>query len=92
MRAVASGGAVVVGAIGIGTVVQPFIGGPGDGEVGTLAQVLIQLEGVVVTIVWAAVGTFIAGTIAKLVTGLRVSAEDEVNGLDIAEHGERAYN
>ena len=82
----------VVGAIGTGIVVQPFIGGPGDGEVGTLAQVLIQLEGVVVTIVWAAVGTFIAGMIAKLVTGLRVSEEDEVNGLDIAEHGERAYN
>ena len=82
----------VVGAIGTGSVVQPFIGGPGDGEVGTLAQVLIQLEGVVVTIVWAAVGTFIAGMIAKLVTGLRVSEEDEVNGLDIAEHGERAYN
>ena len=66
--------------------VQPFIGGPGDGEVGTLAQVLIQLEGVVVTIVWAAVGTFIAGMIAKLVTGLRVSEEDDVTRLDIAEH------
>ena len=82
----------IVGAIGTGIVVQPFIGGPGDGSVGTLAQVLIQIEGVVVTIVWAAVGTFIAGMIAKLVTGLRVSEEAEVDGLDIAEHGERAYN
>ncbi|ALE17978.1 Ammonium transporter [Altererythrobacter epoxidivorans] len=82
----------IVGAIGTGIVVQPFIGGPGDGSTGTLAQVLIQLEGVVITIVWAAVGTFIAGMIAKVVTGLRVSEEDEVNGLDIAEHGERAYN
>ena len=82
----------IVGAIGTGIVVQPFIGGPGDGSTGTLAQVLIQLEGVAITIVWAAVGTFIAGMIAKVVTGLRVSEEDEVNGLDIAEHGERAYN
>ena len=82
----------IVGAIGTGIVVQPFIGGPGDGSTGTLAQVLIQLEGVVVTIVWAAVGTFIAGMIAKLLTGLRVSEEVEVDGLDIAEHGERAYN
>ena len=82
----------IVGAIGTGIVVQPFIGGPGDGSTGTLAQVLIQIEGVAITIVWAAVGTFIAGMIAKVVTGLRVSEEDEVNGLDIAEHGERAYN
>ena len=82
----------IVGAIGTGIVVQPWIGGPGDGETGALAQVLIQAEGVLVTIVWAAVGTLIAGFIAKLVTGLRVSEEDEVNGLDITEHGERAYN
>ena len=82
----------IVGAIGTGIVVQPFIGGPGDGSTGTLAQVLIQIEGVAITIVWAAVGTFIAGMIAKLLTGLRVSEETEVEGLDIGEHGERAYN
>jgi len=44
------------------------------------------------TIVWAAVGTTIAIYVAKLFTGLRVSREVEVEGLDINEHGERAYN
>ena len=46
----------------------------------------------VVAIAWAAVGTAIVATIVKAVTGLRVSEEVEVDGLDIGEHGERAYN
>lgn len=82
----------VVGALGTGIVYQPWIGGPGDGSTGTLAQFVIQAEGVGLTIVWAALGTLVAGFIAKLLTGLRVSEEDEIDGLDISEHGERAYN
>ena len=82
----------IVGAIGTGLVYQPFLGGPGDGSTALASQLWVQTEGVLVTIVWAAVGTAIAAFIVKMVTGLRVSEEDEVNGLDIAEHGERAYN
>ena len=82
----------VVGAIGTAIVYQPYLGGPGDGSTGTVAQLIIQIEGVLVTIAVAALGTLIAGFIAKLVTGLRVTEEEEINGLDIAEHGERAYN
>ena len=82
----------IVGAIGTGIVYQPFMGGPGDGSRATLEQVIVQIEGVAVTIVWAALGTLVAGYIAKLVTGLRVTEEAEIDGLDIAEHGERAYN
>ncbi|MEO0691149.1 MAG: hypothetical protein AAFY51_12750 [Pseudomonadota bacterium] len=44
------------------------------------------------TILWAGLGTLVAGGLVKAVVGLRTSEEDEVNGLDIAEHGERAYN
>ncbi len=44
------------------------------------------------TIVWAAVGTAIAIFVAKALTGLRVSPEVEREGLDLGEHGERAYN
>ena len=82
----------MVGAIGTGLVYQPMFGGPGDGSTGLGAQLWIQTEGVLITIVWAAVGTAIAITIAKLVTGLRVSEEVEREGLDLGEHGERAYN
>ncbi|MDJ0979518.1 MAG: ammonium transporter [Erythrobacter sp.] len=82
----------IVGAIGTAVVYQPFLGGPGDGSVAVGAQLWIQTKGVLVTIAWAGVGTLLAGFVAKAVVGLRVQEEDEVNGLDISEHGERAYN
>ncbi len=82
----------IVGAIGTGIVYSPALGGPGGDDFVMGAQVIIQISAVLVSIVWAAVGTLIAGFIAKLLTGLRVSAEAEHDGLDISEHGERAYN
>ncbi|MEO6388281.1 MAG: ammonium transporter [Croceibacterium sp.] len=82
----------MIGAIGTGIVYQPIFGGPGDGSTAMSAQVIVQIETVVATILIAGIGTAIAIFIAKLVTGLRVSEEVEVEGLDIGEHGERAYN
>ena len=82
----------IVGAIGTGIVYSPALGGPGGDDFVMGSQVVTQIIAVAVAIAWAAVGTLIAGFIAKAVTGLRVSEETEVEGLDIAEHGERAYN
>ncbi len=82
----------MVGAIGTGIVYQPMFGGPGDGSTAMGAQVVTQIIGVLVTIGWAGIGTMIAMFIAKLVTGLRVTEEVEREGLDLGEHGERAYN
>jgi Amt family ammonium transporter len=82
----------MVGAIGTGIVYQPMFGGPGDGSTAMGAQVITQIIGVLVTIGWAGVGTAIAMFVAKLVTGLRVTEEVEQEGLDLGEHGERAYN
>jgi Amt family ammonium transporter len=82
----------MIGAIGTGILHDPSLGGPGDGSVSIGAQTLVQLETVATTIAVAAIGTAIAIYLAKLVTGLRVSHETEVEGLDIGEHGERAYN
>jgi len=82
----------MVGAIGTGIVYQPMFGGPGDGSTAMGAQVVTQIIGVLVTIGWAGIGTAIAMFVAKLVTGLRVTEEVEREGLDLGEHGERAYN
>ena len=82
----------IVGAIGTALVYQSAIGGPGDGSVPLGEQLWVQTYSVIVTVVWAGVGTLIAGLIVKVTIGLRVAEEDEVDGLDIAEHGERAYN
>ena len=82
----------IVGAIGTGIVYAPALGGPGGADFDMVAQVGVQLATVGTTIVWATLGTVIAIYAAKAVTGLRVSSDAEREGLDLAEHGERAYN
>ncbi|MCE7795108.1 ammonium transporter [Sphingobium sufflavum] len=82
----------IIGAIGTGIVYSPSLGGPGGDDFQIGAQLIIQIEAVVATIVWASIGTAIAIFIAKALTGLRVKPEVEQEGLDLGEHGERAYN
>ena len=82
----------MVGAIGTGVVNAAMFGGPANGGKSIGEQLLIQLATVTTTIVWAAIGTTIAIYAAKAVTGLRVTPEVEREGLDLGEHGERAYN
>ncbi len=50
-----------------------------------------QAYGVVATIVWSAVASFIILMICKFTTGLRVSEEEEVEGLDMSLHGESLH-
>ena len=69
-----------------------MLGGPGDGSKTIVEQLMIQGAAVGTTIVVAAVGTVIAFFVAKILTGGRVSEKVELEGLDLGEHGERAYN
>jgi ammonium transporter, Amt family len=82
----------IVGAIGTGIVYSPALGGPGGDDFAMGAQLVTQVIAVLIAVVWATVGTLIAGFITKMITGLRVTPEVELEGLDIGEHGERAYN
>jgi Amt family ammonium transporter len=82
----------MIGALGTGIVYAPSLGGPGKPDFDMGHQLVVQFETVGTTIIWAAVGTAIAIYVAKLVTGLRVSEDVEREGLDLGEHGERAYN
>src|SRR3546814_20041 len=82
----------IVGAIGTGVVYSPALGGPGGDDFVMSAQVITQIKAVLVSIVWAGAGSAIAAVIVKAVTGLRVDPEGEFDGLDISDHGERAYN
>ncbi len=59
---------------------------------GNGAQVLNQLAGVGITVALAVVGSFVLLKIVDLVIGLRVSGEDEIQGLDLSQHGEDGYN
>ncbi|MFO1152651.1 MAG: ammonium transporter [Rhodospirillales bacterium] len=78
----------IIGAILTGVFAEEAIGGtPGLLE-GNPGQVWTQVEGIVVTIVWCAVASFIILKVIDLIIGLRVDVEDEVAGLDISLHGE----
>ena len=82
-----------VGAILTGVFAVEAVGGDGKKGLidGNAHQVLTQLYGCAVTIVWCAVVTFIILKIVDAMVGLRVTAEEEVEGLDINLHGETVH-
>ena len=94
----------ILGALLTGVFNSPALGGPsfvGDWVTATsvtaadysiVSQVWIQAKAVLITIVWSGVVSFIAYKVVDLTIGLRVSEEDEREGLDITSHGETAYN
>ncbi|MDP1526861.1 MAG: ammonium transporter [Rhodocyclaceae bacterium] len=82
----------ILGAILTGVFTAPSLGGTGKDDFSIASQVLIQAEGVVITIVWSAVVAFIAYKIVDVLVGLRVPEDEEREGLDITAHGESAYH
>jgi len=94
----------IIGALLTGVFNSPALGGPGfvadwvtatgitAADYSIASQVWIQAKAVLITIVWSGVVSFIAFKLVDLTIGLRVSEEDERQGLDITAHGETAYN
>ena len=82
----------IIGAIGTGVFVSPALGGVGVKDYEMMHQVMVQATGVLVTVVWSGVVSFVLFKLVDMVMGLRVSAEEEREGLDTSTHGERAYN
>jgi len=82
----------ITGALLTGVFAAPSLGGTGaDGfSIGT--QLLVQAEGVLITIVWSSAVAFMAYKIVDMLVGLRVSEDSEREGLDITSHGEAAYS
>jgi len=82
----------IVGAIGTGIFVSPALGGVGVDGYTMGGQVATQTIGVLVTIAWSGVVSFVLFKLVDMVMGLRVSEEAEREGLDTSTHGERAYS
>jgi Amt family ammonium transporter len=90
----------ILGAIGTGFLAAPWLGGTGvfdyaTGKIGDydmVAQVITQSKTVILTLVWSGVGSAIIFTIVKTLVGLRPGTDQEREGLDLVDHGERAYN
>jgi Amt family ammonium transporter len=62
-----------------------------DGSSGGLSQLILQAEGVGATLVYSGIGSFILLKIIDAIIGLRVSTEDEREGLDLVLHGEQVF-
>ncbi|MGH8301152.1 MAG: ammonium transporter [Steroidobacteraceae bacterium] len=83
----------IFGALTTGIFNDPALGGPGGSAYpGIWAQLLIQAKAVGVVIVWTAAVAAIGFYLVKWVVGLRVSEDEEREGLDVTVHGERAYD
>nr|WP_211091365.1 ammonium transporter [Pseudothauera rhizosphaerae] len=82
----------IVGAILTGVLAAPGLGGTGAEDFAIAAQVWVQVKSVLVTIVWCGIVSLIAYKIVDVLIGLRVSEEEEREGLDITSHGETAYH
>ena len=80
----------IVGALLTGVFSAQSLGGT-EADLAIGSQVWVQLISVVFTIVWCAVVTAVVMLIVKAVTGLRVTEDEERDGLDIVSHGESAY-
>ncbi len=63
-----------------------------NGAYDLVTQMMAQIKAVGVTIIWSLVASAIVFFVIKLIMGIRASAEAEEEGLDISEHGERAYH
>ncbi|MFM1849568.1 MAG: ammonium transporter [Burkholderiaceae bacterium] len=81
----------ILGALLTGVFTAPGLGGTGKPDFSIASQVAIQAEGVIITMVVSAVVALIAYKIVDMVVGLRVTEEEEREGLDITSHGEKAY-
>ncbi len=90
----------IVGALGTGILVSPLLGGTGiiDYATGKIAdydmwtQLIAQGKAVGTTLVWSGVGSLIIYKVVDVLVGLRPTPEAEREGLDLTDHGERAYD
>jgi Amt family ammonium transporter len=82
----------IVGSVGTAFVALPLLGGHGAADYSLGWQLARQLGAVGVAIVWSAAGSAACFAIVKAVMRLRHERDAEREGLDIADHGERAYN
>ena len=82
----------ILGTTLTGIFVAESWGGAGLGGVSMSSQVMIQIIGVVTTIIWCGVFTYIILKVVDNVTGLRLNEDDEETGIDLTQHGEAGYN
>ena len=82
----------IVGALGTGILSAAAFGGVKGDDYAIGAQFLIQLQAVVITLVWSGVVSAVLYKLIDMVIGLRPTSDIETQGLDVPTHGETAYH
>ncbi len=86
------GVAGIVGAVLTGVFSAAAFGGVKGDDYAMMAQLWIQIEGVLITIVWSGIVSYVLFKAIDMTIGLRVDSDTERQGLDLASHGEQAYH
>ena len=91
----------IIGALGTGILAAPVFGGSGIFDYGTgkanpdfdmMGQLIIQAKAVALTLCWSGGISLVLFLLIKMIVGLRPGTDQEREGLDLVDHGERAYN
>ncbi len=90
----------ILGSLATGIFVNPAFGGSGVydyvankvGDFNALAQIISQLWDIGITLVWSGLVAFVILLVLKFTIGIRSSDQEQEEGLDLADHGEKAYN
>ena len=83
----------IIGTFMTGIFASAALGGMGYADKVTMAdQIIVQLIGILAVGAWSGIGTWVLLKVTDALTGLRVAAEEETEGLDTVLHGEKGYN
>ncbi|NCW16801.1 MAG: ammonium transporter [Rhodobacteraceae bacterium] len=83
----------ILGSLLVAYLALPAFGGLGLGDGGTAGgQFMVQLSSVVITVLWTGVASYVILKVIGMLVGLRVDQQDEIEGLDLSQHGERGYH
>ena len=83
----------ILGSLLVAYLALPAFGGLGLADGVTAgSQFMVQLSSVVITVLWTGIGSYVILKVIGAVIGLRVDQQDEIEGLDLSQHGERGYH
>jgi Amt family ammonium transporter len=83
----------ILGSLLVAYLALPVFGGLGLADGVTAgSQFMVQLASVAITVLWTGIGSYVILKVIGAVIGLRVDQQDEIEGLDLSQHGERGYH
>ena len=83
----------ILGSLLVAYLALPAFGGLGLADGVTVeSQFMVQLSSVAITVLWTGIGSYVILKVIGAVIGLRVDQQDEIEGLDLSQHGERGYH